>query len=75
VLQASARVASVKLGPPGQASVRYTILLNGKPIEKNLHGTAIYSDGRWHVAVATFCGLLHLAYGAKSRVIPAVCGS
>jgi hypothetical protein len=75
VLQAAAQVGSVRLGRAGQANVRYTILLGGKPLEKNLKGTAVYLDGGWKVAVATFCGLLHMAYGAKNPVIPAVCGS
>ncbi|HVB41938.1 MAG TPA: hypothetical protein VNF47_04440 [Streptosporangiaceae bacterium] len=74
VLEAGAKVSSVTLGPPGRASVVYTILLAGKPLESNLHGTAVYSDGSWHVAASTFCGLLHLAYGAKNRLLPAVCG-
>ena len=74
VLQAAARVSAVTLKPPGRASVTYTILLSGKPLEKNLHGTAVYSGGRWLVAVTTFCALLHLAYGKKNRVIPAACG-
>jgi hypothetical protein len=73
VLQATATVSSVTIGPPGQASVRYTILLGGKPLEKNLLGTAVYDGGRWKMAVTTFCGLLHLAFGNKSRVLPAAC--
>ena len=75
VLQAAAQVGAVTPGPPGRASVRYTILLGGKPLEKNLKGTAVYIGGGWKVAVTTFCGLLHMAYGAKNSVIPAVCGS
>jgi hypothetical protein len=74
VLQASAKVSSVKLQPPGQASVTYTILLSGSPLEKNLHGTAVYTGGSWKVAVTTFCDLLRLAYGNKSHLIPAACG-
>jgi len=74
VLKASAKVSSVKLHPPGRASVTYTILLGGSPLEKNLHGTAVYTGGSWKVAVTTFCGLLRLAYGKRSHLIPAACG-
>jgi len=75
VLQATATVSSVTLAPPSGASVVYAILLNGKPLAKDLTGTAVYSGGAWLVSSATFCGLLRLAYSAKSTVLPAVCGS
>ncbi len=75
VLAASAKVSSVTLRPPSQASVVFTILLGGKPLAKNLSGTAVYTGGRWQLADATFCSLLHLAYGKTSHVIPAACGS
>jgi hypothetical protein len=75
VLAASAKVSSVTLGSPGQASVTYTILLGGKPLAKNLSGIAVYTGGSWQVADSTFCGLVHLAYGKKPKLIPAACGS
>ena len=74
VLAASAKVSSVKLHPPGQARVTFTILLSGKPLEKNLQGTAVYTGGSWKIAESTFCDLLRLAYGKKSHVFPAACG-
>jgi hypothetical protein len=76
VFQASGTVSSVRVQSAiGQATVVYTILLGGKPLETNLHGTAIYSGGRWLVSDGTFCGLVRLAYGAKNKLIPSVCGS
>ncbi len=75
VFSASATVSSVTLQPPGRADLVYTILLSGKPLEKNLHGQAVYVDGKWEVADATFCGLIKLAYGATSHLIPAACRS
>jgi hypothetical protein len=75
VLEASAAVSTVTLQPPGHANVVFTVLLGGKPLEKNLHGTAVYTAGHWKVAVTSFCSLLRLAYGKKSHVIPAACGS
>jgi len=75
VLQSAATVKSVTLQPGDTASVTYTILLSGKPLAKNLRGTAIYSGGRWKVTVTTFCGLLRLAFGKSKHSVPAACGS
>lgn len=75
VLQASAKVSSVVLVPPDQATVTYTILLGGKPLAKNLTGTAVYAGGAWKISKTTFCALLHVAYSSKAKLIPAVCGS
>jgi hypothetical protein len=75
VLQASAKVNSVKLQSPGQASVVFTVYLSGKVLEKGLHGMSVYTGGTWKVATASFCSLLHLAYGKKSHVLPAACAS
>jgi hypothetical protein len=75
VLAATAKVGSVKLQPPGRASVTYTILLSGRPLESNVTGTAIYTGGKWLIADSTFCGLIRLAYGKTSHLIPAACGS
>lgn len=74
ILQASATVSSVTLQPPSQANVVFTILLAGKPLEKNLQGSAVYVGGHWKVAATSFCSLLRLAYGKKSHVLPAACG-
>ncbi len=75
VLAASARVSSVSLGPPGKASVTYTVLLGGKPVAKNLSGMAVYAGRSWKVATSSFCDLVRQAYGKKSHLIPAACGS
>jgi len=75
VLAASGKVSAVRLQPPDHASVTYSILLGGKTVAKNLSGTAVYITGRWQVAVTTFCALVHVAYGKKSNLIPAPCGS
>jgi hypothetical protein len=75
VLQATAKVASVTLGPAGRATVKFTVLLNGSPLAKNLTGMAIYQDGQWKIAASSFCSLLRLAYGKKSHKLPAACAS
>jgi hypothetical protein len=75
VLAASGKVTKVAVTAPGRATVTFTILLGGKPIAKNLSGTAVYSGGRWLVAASSFCGLLHKAYGKKLHTLPAACGT
>jgi hypothetical protein len=74
VLAASAKVSKVALSAPGKAAVAFAILLGGKPLAKNLSGTAVYVGGRWLVAASTFCGLLRKAYGKKLHSLPAACG-
>ena len=74
VFQATGTVSDVVLEPSvGQAAVTYTILLGGKPLEKDLQGTATYQNGKWLISDGTFCGLLKLAY--KPKQIPAACGT
>jgi hypothetical protein len=75
VLQATATVSSVTLKPPAGASVIFTVFLAGKPLAKNLHGTAVYSGGSWKVSSASFCALAKLAFGSKRSALPAACGS
>jgi len=74
VLAATAKVSKVVLSAPGKAGVTFTILLGGKPLVKNLSGTAVYAGGRWLVAASTFCSLLRKAYGKKLHTLPAACG-
>jgi hypothetical protein len=74
VFQATGTVSAVSLQSAlHQATVTYTILLGGKPLEKNIQGTAIYQNGQWLVSDGTFCGLLRLVYKAKQ--IPSACGA
>jgi hypothetical protein len=73
VLQASAKVSSVTVHPHGLATVVFTILLAGKPLKSNITGTAVFTGGTWKIAASTFCGLLYLAYGKKSHLIPHAC--
>ncbi len=70
----TATVKSVTLTSPSQATVRYDVLLLGTPLLKNQVGTAIYLDGTWKVAIASFCGLAYLEYPKGSSKLPAACG-
>jgi len=58
--QSSASVSSITLTGPSSASVRYTILLAGKPALKNQTGTAVRAGGVWKVSDRSFCALLSL---------------
>jgi len=74
VFSTSAKVSAVTLGPAGHATVTFTVYLSGKPLAKNLNGTAVYSGGVWKVADTTFCELLRKAYGKGNHVIVPLCG-
>ena len=69
----TATVASVMITSPSQATVHYEVLLLGTPLLKNQVGTAVYLNGIWKVAIASFCGLAYLEYPKGSPKLPAVC--
>ena len=71
----TATVSSVTLTSPSQATVHYEVLLLGTPLLKNQVGTAVYQDGVWKVAIASFCGLAYLEYPKGSPKLPAACRS
>ena len=71
----TATVKSVTLTSPSRATVRYDVLLLGTPLLKNQVGTAVYEDGTWKVAIASFCGLAYLEYPKGSPKLPAACRS
>ena len=71
----TATVSSVMITSSSQATVHYEVLLLGTPLLKNQVGTAIYLDGVWKVAIASFCGLTYLEFPKGSPQLPAVCRS
>ena len=71
----TATVSLVSITSPSQATVHYEVLLLGTPLLKNQVGTAIYLDGIWKVAIASFCGLAYLEYPKGSAKLPAACRS
>ena len=71
----TATVSSVAITSPSQATVHYEVLLLGTPLLKNQVGTAVYLDGTWKVAIASFCGLAYLEYPKGSPKLPAACRS
>jgi hypothetical protein len=72
---ATAQVTKVTVITSAQASVVYTILLDGQPALKNQKGVAVNQDGSWKVGVSSFCGLLSLENGGKTSSLPAACSS
>ena len=71
----TATVSSVTITSPSQATVHWDLLLLGTPLLKNQVGTAVYLDGTWKVAIASFCGLAYLEYPKGSPKLPAACRS
>jgi hypothetical protein len=71
----TATISSVTITSPTQATVHYQVLLLGTPLLKNQVGAAVYLNGIWKVAIASFCGLAYLQYPRGSSQLPAVCRS
>ena len=71
----SAKVTSVLVSSPSQATVHWDLLLLGTPLLKNQVGNAVYLDGVWKVSIASFCGLAYLEYPKGSPKLPAACRS
>jgi hypothetical protein len=71
----TATITSVTVTSPSRATVDYEVLLLGTPLLKNQVGTAVYLNGIWKVAIASFCGLTYLEYPKGSPKLPAVCRS
>ncbi len=71
--EASAKVTSVTLTSPTQATVKYEVLLGGQPAPIPAQtGTALYEDGVWKVSDSSLCALLALENNGKA---PSVCSS
>jgi hypothetical protein len=67
---AGAKVHTVVVNSPAQATVKYDITLNGTPALTNQAGTAVYQDGKWKVGDVSFCQLLKIENGGTA---PSVC--
>jgi hypothetical protein len=67
---AGAKVKTVVVNSPAQATVNYDITLSGATALANQTGTAVYQDGTWKVGDVSFCQLLKIENGGTA---PAVC--
>ena len=63
----------VTVTSPTQATVGYNIVLAGQTALGGQSGTAVLQDGTWKVGLASFCGLLTLEAGGKTKGLPAQC--
>jgi hypothetical protein len=67
---AGAKVKTVVVNSPAQATVNYDITLSGATALPNQTGTAVYQDGKWKVGDVSFCQLLKIE---NAGTAPAVC--
>jgi phosphate-selective porin len=72
---ASARVKTVTMTSPTQATVVYDILLGGSPALSGQKGVAVKQGGTWKVGLASFCGLLRLEAQVSNSTVPSACKS
>lgn len=70
---ATAKVTHVTLTGTSQAAVTYSILVGGKTGLGGQSGVAVYQGGVWKVGETSFCGLLKLENGNKTKGLFAAC--
>lgn len=71
--EASASVTQVALTSNQQATVNYSILLDGEPALPDQRGISVLQGGVWKVGVGSFCGLLLLENGNSTKGMPQAC--
>ena len=64
--QVQAEVTKVEFTAPTEATVTYTLTLNGATALPNASGTAVEQDGTWKVSVNTLCALVQLSGNASA---------
>jgi hypothetical protein len=68
-------VSTVTVTSPTQASVVYSINVNGTPALPNQQGVAVLDNGVWKVSTASFCALLTLEAAGNPAAVPAACSA
>lgn len=68
--QVKAQVTKVEFTKPDQATVTYTLLLNGATALPGASGTAVEEGGTWKVSVNTLCALVQLSGNATASALP-----
>ncbi|MFI9829881.1 hypothetical protein ACIHIX_19570 [Streptomyces sp. NPDC051913] len=68
--QVKAEVTEVEFTAPTDATVTYTLLLNGATALPDASGTAVEQDGTWKVSVTTLCALVQLSGNATASALP-----
>jgi len=68
--QVEARVTKVQFTSPTEATVTYTLLLNGATALPDASGKSVEQDGTWKVSVTTLCALVQLSGNASASALP-----
>ncbi|MFF2042567.1 hypothetical protein ACFVVX_19275 [Kitasatospora sp. NPDC058170] len=68
--QVQAKVTDVAFTSATEATVTYSLSLQGTVVEPSASGQAVLENGTWKVARSTLCGLLTQAGGAGGTPIP-----
>lgn len=68
--QVKAQVTKVVFTKPDQATVTYTLLLNGATALPDASGTSVEQGGHWKVSVNTLCALVQLSGNATASALP-----
>jgi outer membrane protein TolC len=69
----SAKVTSVTVTSPTQASVKYDLTAAGQSVASGSTGTAVLEGGVWKVGDASFCGLLKEGSSFLNIPLPTAC--
>jgi hypothetical protein len=69
----SAKVTSVTVTSPTQASVKYNLTAGGQSVESGATGVAVLEGGVWKVGDASFCGLLKEGSSFLNIKVPSAC--
>jgi hypothetical protein len=69
----SAKVTSVTVTSPTQASVKYNLTAAGQSVESGATGIAVLETGVWKVGDASFCGLLKAGASFLNIKVPSAC--
>ncbi len=71
----SAKVVSVTLTSPTQATVKYDLTAGGTSVASGATGVAVLEGGVWKVGDASFCGLLQQGAAVLNIPMPSACKS
>lgn len=66
--QVAAKVGKVEFTSPTEATVTYTLTLNGATALPNASGKAVLQNGTWKVSVTALCALVRLSGDGSSSV-------
>ncbi|MGW2048197.1 hypothetical protein ACWCPF_23890 [Streptomyces sp. NPDC001858] len=68
--QVAAKVEKVEFTTPTEATVTYTLTLDGATALPDASGTAVEDDGTWKVSVNSLCALVKLSGNAAASALP-----